>query len=174
MKDFIYNYVGTVDISEHINDLKSHNWEEWTYRQDTWQVHSQTKAVPIIADETYTNKGKKSKYYKYYENLLFNVNTILKKYYGNGKIIRIELVNLPANSKVERHYDTGESLIKDKRIHLVLETNDNVIFTVDTVEKNMKVGELWEINNSKYHSVKNDGSTDRFHLIIDYKITNIL
>jgi len=84
MKDFIYNYVGKVDISEHINNLKSHNWEEWTYRQDTWQVHSQTRAVPIIADETYTNKGKKSKYYKYYENLLFNVNPILKKYYGNG------------------------------------------------------------------------------------------
>lgn len=174
MKDFIYNYVGKIDISEYINHLKSHNWEEWTARQDTWEVHSQTKAVPIITDESYSNKGKKSKYYKYYEKLFLNVKPILKKYYGNGEIIRIELVNLPAHSKVKKHFDAGESLIRDKRIHLVLETNDDVIFTVDAIQKNMKVGELWEINNTKYHSVKNDGSTDRFHLIIDYKITNIL
>ena len=34
----------------------------------------------------------------------------------------------------------------------------------------MKVGELWEINNSKYHSVVNDGDTDRIHMIIDFKV----
>ena len=174
MKDFTYNFVGKLDISQYVNYLKSHNWEEWTYRQDTWEVHSETKSVPIIADETYSNKGKKSKYYKYYEDLLLNVKPILKKYYGNGEIIRIELVNLPSDSEVKQHKDTGESLTKDKRIHLVLETNNKVIFKVDGVEKNMKVGEMWEINNTKYHSVTNGGNTDRFHLIIDYKITNIV
>jgi len=174
MKDFTYNFVGKLDISEYVNYLKSHDWEEWTYRQDTYEVHSETKSVPVIADETYTNKGKKSKYYKYYQNLLSNSKLILKKYYGNGYIIRTELVNLPAYCNVKRHIDRGESLVKDKRIHLVLETNDEVIFKVDEVEKNMKVGELWEINNTKYHSVKNGGNTDRFHLIIDYKMTNII
>ena len=106
--------------------------------------------------------------------MLSNSKLILKKYYGNGYIIRTELVNLPAYCNVKRHIDRGESLVKDKRIHLVLETNDEVIFKVDEVEKNMKVGELWEINNTKYHSVKNGGNTDRFHLIIDYKMTNII
>jgi len=174
MKDFTYNFVGKIDVSEYVNYLKLHNWEEWTYRQDTWEVHSQTKSVPIIADETYTNKSKKSKYYKYYKNLLSEINPIFKKYYGNGEIIRIELVNLPAGSEVKNHKDTGESLIKDKRVHLVLETNNDVMFKVDDVDKNMKVGEMWEINNTKYHSVTNGGNTDRFHLIIDYKITNII
>ena len=70
MKDFTYNFVGKLDISEYVNYLKSHDWEEWTYRQDTYEVHSETKSVPVIADETYTNKGKKSKYYKYYQNFI--------------------------------------------------------------------------------------------------------
>ena len=172
MKDFTYNFVGKLDVSEYVSYLKSHNWEEWTYRQDTWEVHSETKSVPIIADESYSNKGKKSKYYKYYEKLVSNLEPILKKYYGDGQIIRIELVNLPNKSKVKPHYDYGDSLEKDNRVHLPLQTSEKVIFKVGDEEKNMKVGEVWEINNKKIHSVENNGNIDRIHLIIDFKKAN--
>ena len=33
----------------------------------------------------------------------------------------------------------------------------------------MKEGEIWEINNNeKKHSVENDGTEDRIHLLIDF------
>ena len=32
----------------------------------------------------------------------------------------------------------------------------------------MRVGEFWEINNGRKHSVDNRGSEDRVHLIIDW------
>ena len=36
-------------------------------------------------------------------------------------------------------------------------------------EKNMKVGEMWEINNgNKSHAVYNNSDEDRVHLIFDY------
>ena len=37
----------------------------------------------------------------------------------------------------------------------------------------MKLGEMWEINNTETHSVVNDGDVDRIHMIIDYKQVNI-
>ena len=130
------------------------NWEDWTLKQDTYEVHSETKSVPLLVDEFYSSKGDKSKDYKVYKKLLENIESIIKKYYGDGEIIRIELVTLPKKSKVKNHKDYGDSLENDPRIHLVIQTNDDVIFTVDGEKKNMKVGELWEINNTKYHSVK--------------------
>jgi aspartyl/asparaginyl beta-hydroxylase (cupin superfamily) len=170
MKDFIYNFIGKVDVSDYISTLKNHNWEDWTFRQDTYEVHSETKSVPLLVDEFYSSKGDKSKDYKVYKKLLKNIEPIIKKYYGDGEIIRIELVTLPAKSKVKNHKDYGNSLENDPRIHLVIQTNDDVVFTVDGEKKNMKVGELWEINNTKYHSVENNGNTDRVHMIIDFKI----
>jgi hypothetical protein len=170
MKDFIYNFIGKVDVSNYISSLKNHNWEDWTFRQDTYEVHSETKSIPLLVDEFYSSKGDKSKNYKVYKKLLENIEPIIKKYYGDGEIIRIELVTLPSKSKVKNHKDYGDSLENDPRIHLVIQTNDDVVFTVDGEKKNMKVGELWEINNTKYHSVENNGNTDRVHMIIDFKI----
>ena len=47
------------------------------------------------------------------------------------------------------------------------------MFTVGEEEKNMRVGEMWEINNNdKSHSVINGSDIDRVHLILDY-ITQI-
>jgi len=38
-------------------------------------------------------------------------------------------------------------------------------------EKNMKVGEMWKINNgNKSHAVYNNSDEDRVHLIFDYII----
>ena len=31
----------------------------------------------------------------------------------------------------------------------------------------MQEGQCWEINNAKNHSVENNGTTDRIHLLID-------
>jgi hypothetical protein len=36
-------------------------------------------------------------------------------------------------------------------------------------KRNLKLGEIWEINNDKKeHSVDNLGETDRIHLIVDW------
>ena len=69
MKDFIYNFIGKVDVSDYISSLKNHNWEDWTFRQDTYEVHSETKSVPLLVDEFYSSKGDKSKDYKVYKKL---------------------------------------------------------------------------------------------------------
>ena len=44
------------------------------------------------------------------------------------------------------------------------------MFTIEDEIKNLKIGEIWEINNSeKLHGVSNEGDEDRIHLIVDWK-----
>ena len=57
---------------------------------------------------------------------------------------------------------------KSHRIHLPLVTNDGVKFNVGDTTKNLLPGELWEINNRHRHTVKNNGTEDRVHMIMDF------
>ena len=99
----------------------------------------------------------------------------LNKLIGNGKIEVALLINLPKNKKILPHIDSGyEHFFKTKRIHIPIVTNDKCNFIVGGEIVQMKMGEIWEINNSnKIHSVNNGGDTDRVHLLIDYELTTI-
>jgi hypothetical protein len=80
---------------------------------------------------------------------------------------RILLINLESNQEVPEHTDKGDYLSTVKRFHIPIITNDNVYYTVNGETINMKQGECWEINNLKPHSVLNNSSIDRVHLLID-------
>ena len=55
-----------------------------------------------------------------------------------------------------------------KRCHLAT-TNEECFFTVGDDKRNLKLGEIWEINNDKKtHGVSNNGDEDRIHLIVDW------
>ena len=48
-------------------------------------------------------------------------------------------------------------------------TTPGIIFTIDGIDKHLKIGEIWEIDNTKMHGVNNPTDTDRVHLIVDFK-----
>jgi aspartyl/asparaginyl beta-hydroxylase (cupin superfamily) len=67
--------------------------------------------------------------------------------------------------------DSGYSLESCNRIHIPIITNNEVYFTVGGERKNLKDGEMWQINNNnKMHSVENNSNQDRIHLITDWKL----
>jgi len=59
-------------------------------------------------------------------------------------------------------------LINSHRVHIPIVTNDQITFMVGGEEKQMKVGEVWEINNATFHRVMNESNEDRIHLILDW------
>jgi hypothetical protein len=87
-----------------------------------------------------------------------------------GKIMRAILVKLTSKKSIRPHVDTvGLSLVLCRRIHIPIQTNEECFFTVGDDKRNLKLGEIWEINNDKkLHSVDNLGDTDRIHLIVDW------
>ena len=93
---------------------------------------------------------------------------IYEKHYGPGYFIRTLLPRLQPGGSIPIHKDNGESLMKCKRTHIPLITNKDVLFKVGETVKNLKVGEIWEINNGREHSVINNSNEYRIHLIVDY------
>ena len=103
-------------------------------------------------------------------NLLADgIRDTIKTIDEDGYIFRAILVLLPKGKSIPKHIDTGESLTIPRRIHIAVQTNPNCFFNVGDVTKNLKEGEIWEIDNSgQRHAVSNEGDTDRIHLIVDF------
>jgi len=99
--------------------------------------------------------------------LWVEIKEVFKDKFNNFEIVRALVVNLPAGTDIPIHLDAGDNLMYCHRCHVPIITNDNVIFTVNKTSLNMKEGEIHEINNSKHHSVHNNGTEDRYHLIFD-------
>ena len=168
-----FKYIGKIKVKsfkDKINNFNNKLWDDFDFRQKTFKVHKETKTIPLIFDidfrssnPTYLNQ------YETFKNEFKIINNKLKNIYGKGFIIRAILVMLKSNSKIDRHIDKDQSLSICHRVHIPIITNENVLFEIDSEVKNLKEGEMWEINNSeKAHSVLNISNTDRIHLIVDW------
>lgn len=85
----------------------------------------------------------------------------------NGRVIRCEVINMNADSRVRDHKDRSDVLYLSRRFHIPIKTNPLCFFTVNNETVNMLEGNLYEINNTKWHNVKNLSSENRIHLIVD-------
>jgi hypothetical protein len=163
---------GNIDVTQLKDNLTGLDWNEHNIRQNLG-VHRNTETLEVIwdFDSLQTNKIGKihSNYYKLdMESFLEKMKPIYESNYGEGYFIRVLIVKLKANTNIEPHVDNGYSLMTAKRTHIPIITNSKVTFTVNGETKYLKEGEIWEINNSKVHSVDNNSDEDRIHLIIDY------
>lgn len=100
-----------------------------------------------------------------------------KKYhnYDHFVIARALLTKLLPNGEIPPHRDRVAFILeKGHRIHIPIITNDNVSFSVGDETKNLKEGHVYEINNGRTHSVKNESNEERVHLIIDLLDENLM
>jgi hypothetical protein len=181
------NY-GKIDITP-FKKILSENVFDWDYydvRQKKQGVHKETKAIPILFDEINTTKKEmwdrvnegdelvkeevKTIYYDKFKDEILKIEDHLKEIIQEeGYIYRALIVNLPKGKKIAPHYDKGEWLSQPRRIHIPIQTNKDCFFKVGEVTKNLKEGEVWEIDNAgQLHSVENNGAEDRLHLIVDF------
>lgn len=172
-EEFNYKFQGLFDVSKILDHLLTYS-DEWFVdqeRQTEYKVHKETNSI-FIYDHT-TNWFIGQKY-----DLKVNdsqsvmrelVSPIIKSLESihNGKVGKCLFIKLPANKSVGEHTDKMDYLGAVRRHHIAITTNEDVTFFVNKESKNMKVGECWEINNSLPHSVENNGSTDRIHLLLD-------
>jgi hypothetical protein len=80
----------------------------------------------------------------------------------------VRLLRLGAGSVIHEHSDPGAAYADGFfRVHIPIASNDATRFLVDGHRLTMHPGECWYANFSLPHSVRNDGATDRVHLVID-------
>lgn len=80
----------------------------------------------------------------------------------------VRLLALSPGSVVNEHWDSQTSYEYGFfRVHIPIETGEKVAFRVDGQVLPMVVGECWYANFDLPHSVRNEGATERVHLVLD-------
>jgi hypothetical protein len=88
--------------------------------------------------------------------------------YADGSYPRIMLARMAPGGVIHPHRDMNPAAKWPHKIHLPLTTNEKVTFFVAGVGYHFPVGGAVEVNNMAVHAVKNEGDTDRIHLIFEY------
>lgn len=87
----------------------------------------------------------------------------------------VRILFLPPGGYIKDHFDFHTSFqFGLLRLHVPIVTHPDVAFVIAGERIPMAPGELWYGDFSKVHSVKNDSSVVRTHLVIDVQINEFL
>jgi hypothetical protein len=87
----------------------------------------------------------------------------------------VRILFLPPGGHIKDHFDFHTSFqFGLLRLHIPIVTHPDVVFMIDGQRVNWKPGELWYGDFSKVHSVKNNGSIVRVHMVIDVQINDFV
>lgn len=92
------------------------------------------------------------------------INYNQQQYYTHG----VEINTLPSNTQIKSHVDDHRLVEETTRVHLVLETNNESYMTCNGEKRHFDLGECFIFNNLMWHSVQNNGSSPRTHLVVDF------
>lgn len=88
--------------------------------------------------------------------------------YANGEFPRVMLARMAPGGIIHPHLDANPAAKWPHKIHIPLQTNDQVSFVIAGKAYHFAEGEAVEVNNMAAHAVENRGPTDRIHLIFEY------
>lgn len=80
----------------------------------------------------------------------------------------VRLMRLLPSSEIKEHTDAGVCAANGEvRLHVPLQTGDQVFFHVDGDRIPLRAGECWYVDVSRPHRVRNRGPQARIHLVAD-------
>lgn len=88
--------------------------------------------------------------------------------YARGVFPRVMLARMRPGGVIHPHIDANPAAKWPHKIHLPLSTNPGVVSFFGGEEHHFPTGEAVEVDNVAPHWVRNDGDTDRVHLIFEY------
>lgn len=81
------------------------------------------------------------------------------------------LMRLTPGSAIHEHRDHDLDAAEGRaRIHVPVTSNPGVSFLLNGTAVAMQPGEAWYLRLADPHSVRNDGTSDRVHLVIDVQV----
>lgn len=174
MNGFNFKKYGQIDIQPLQEKILNagFNWDDYQYRQQNYAVHRETQTIPLLWNERDFLNLKCWENYLLFKDEIDKIETIIEDTLSlKGTVHTAILIKLKKKARIYPHFDHAPFFKSSKRIHVPVFTNPDCFFTVDSEIINMKEGEIWEINNTgKLHGVENKGTTDRIHLLIDWRV----
>lgn len=174
--------LGAVDVGalrEAILGQDEAAWDETPTREKSYEVHEQTRSIVMIFTD---GKGwpnievrKEAGWDRIADAALPLMHEIIERCYPKGgTVIRAMAAKLLAGGKILPHKDAHPSFHHGHRIHIPITTNARVRFVIDGQPYRFEVGQAYELNNQKQHSVMNKGTEDRITFIFDYVPPDVL
>ena len=78
--------------------------------------------------------------------------------YANGVFPRVMLARMPAGGVIQPHRDANPAAKWPHKIHVPIQTNDQVLFRLGNETHHIAEGEAAEVNNMGVHAVVNRGA----------------
>ena len=146
-------------------------WKANQFRQQAYAVHTHTESLVMIFCDGWPELEvtREAAWDTLKETAVPLMHDIIESFYPpGGTIIRAMAAKLKAGGIIAPHRDTHQSFVHSHRIHIPITTNPGVRFMINGRPHRFKVGNAYEINNQKNHSVMNSGTQDRITFIFDY------
>jgi quercetin dioxygenase-like cupin family protein len=148
-------------------------WNENVQRQQDYEVHEQTRSIVLLFAEVKDWPAIEVSKQPGWDRLSKVAVPVMHQIIGNwypagGTIIRAMAAKLLAGGRIIPHRDSHPSFGAGHRVHVPIVTNPRVRFMIDGRPYQLEVGQAYEINNQKVHSVMNKGDADRINFIFDY------
>jgi len=165
--------VETAALRDAILALDEPAWHEQEQRQNDYEVHRLTESVVLVFTDgsgwPNIEVSKQPGWERLAEVAVPVMHDIIGRQYApGGTIIRAMAAKLLAGAVIRPHRDSHPSFHHSHRIHIPITTNARVRFMIDGRPYQLKVGQAYELNNQKMHSVMNKGKEDRITFIFDY------
>ncbi len=168
--------LGAIDtkvLREAILGLDEIAWHEDESRQESFYVHNLTRSIILVSVDDKKWPVRDVRQGPGWERLadvaVPVMQEIIKQHYPTGgEVIRAVAAGLKAGGTIKAHTDHHQSFHCAHRIHVPITTNPKVWFTIDGRPYQLKVGQAYEVNNQKQHSVANKGAEARITFIFDY------
>ena len=169
----MFGKVGMEQLAEAVLTQDEAAWNENEQRQKDYEVHEQTRSIVLLFADVEQwpaiDVTKQPGWDRLAEVALPVMHEIIRNWYpAGGTIIRAMAAKLLAGGRILPHRDSHPSFAVGHRIHVPIVTNPRVRFMIDGRPYQLEVGQAYEINNQKTHSVMNKGTTDRINFIFDY------
>ena len=159
-------------LRETILNLDENAWLANSVRQNEFEVHKQTRSVVLVFCDVTKDDLQVSKsegWDSLADVAVPLMHDIIKRFYPpGGTIIRAMAANLLSGGRINPHRDAHATFSQSHRIHVPITSNSRVRFMIDGRPFRMSIGNAYEINNQKAHSVMNSGKEDRITFIFDY------
>ena len=164
--------VDSTTLAETILAQGEDAWKANQYRQQAYAVHTHTESLVMIFCDGWpqVEVTREAAWETLKDTAVPVMHHIIESFYPpGGTIIRAMAAKLKAGGIIAPHRDTHQTFVHSHRIHIPISTNPGVRFMINGRPHRFQVGNAYEINNQKNHSVMNSGTEDRITFIFDYK-----
>lgn len=156
--------LGKLDINPYLEFINDFNFKiENKYNREI--IFTNCTTAFIVERGTINDQFNLEKFLSISSDLL----SLIQLTYGPGSIYSLQISKMPPKANIQTHFDNGIVFDKAHRVHTVVKTNHDTTFNACGNDYSFQVGTVFELNNTKLHSVRNNSpDEERVHLIIDY------